>query len=266
MGLYSKIYSIMSEVQYLKDDKEINFGGGKGYKIISEEKVFQAIRDKFIEHKLIIIPITMKQSSRPIGILETEKGPIIGKSTLTEIETSYKLIDIESGEFETISSCGAGEHTLDQGISKAITKSLKNLLLKLFIIPTGDRPDNVDSDVQFGSKPMNQAPEEEKIIEPEENEDPKKTTGKKAKLTMEIVGEVLTEFMNTMGYDDMIYVKKEILTPCGSDKLSKILPEKYPDIVNKVNDLYLNSGIKTNDIKKFNLAMSLIYEKNIKKI
>lgn len=128
-ALYQKISAVMSEVRYLSKDDAIAFKETK-YKAISEEKVTSTVRESLIRHGLVILPV--KQEHRREG-------------TLTTVDTEYKIVDIETGEYEILASSGTGADTQDKGVGKAMTYAYKYLLLRTFAIPTGEDPDKISS-------------------------------------------------------------------------------------------------------------------------
>lgn len=129
-NLYRKISEVMKDVAYLKKDDHIKFGS-TNYKAISEEKVTQAVRTSLIKHGLIILPV--KQDHLKEGNLST-------------VNTTYKIVDVDTGSYEEIVSSGTGVDTQDKGVGKAMTYSYKYLLLRTFAIPTGDDPDKVSNE------------------------------------------------------------------------------------------------------------------------
>lgn len=129
-NLYRKISEVMKDVAYLKKDDHIKFGS-TNYKAISEEKVTQAVRASLIKHGLIILPV--KQEHLKEGNLST-------------VNTTYKIVDIDTGIYEEIVSSGTGVDTQDKGVGKAMTYAYKYLLLRTFAIPTGEDPDKVSNE------------------------------------------------------------------------------------------------------------------------
>jgi hypothetical protein len=127
--LYQKISLVMQDVAYLNKDDKVEFGNTK-YKAISEEKVTQSVRAALIKHGLVILPIEQEHSR---------------DGTLSTVNTKYKIVDIETGDFEIIVSSGTGADTQDKGVGKAMTYSYKYLLLRTFAIPTGEDPDKISS-------------------------------------------------------------------------------------------------------------------------
>lgn len=151
LNLYQKISAVMKDVEYLSKDDAIEFKSTK-YKAISEEKVTSTVRASLIKHGLIILPI--EQDHKRVD-------------TLTTVDVKYKIIDIDTGDFEILASSGTGADTQDKGVGKAMTYSYKYLLLRSFAIPTGEDPDKVSSaelDEKHRIEQEKRAKEEEQIL------------------------------------------------------------------------------------------------------
>lgn len=129
LNLYQKISAVMQDVDYLQKDDKISFKT-TNYKAISEEKVTSTVRQSLIKHGLVILPIEQEHSR---------------EGTLSVVNTNYKIVDTETGQFEIIVSSGTGADTQDKGVGKAMTYSYKYLLLRTFAIPTGEDPDKTSS-------------------------------------------------------------------------------------------------------------------------
>lgn len=128
-NLYQKISAVMKDVEYLSKDGQIKFKT-TNYKAITEEKVTSTVRESLIKNGLVILPI--EQSHKREG-------------TLTTVDTKYKIVCVDTKEYEIITSSGTGVDSQDKGVGKAMTYSYKYLLLRTFAIPTGDDPDKVSS-------------------------------------------------------------------------------------------------------------------------
>jgi hypothetical protein len=130
VGLYQKIHQVMQDIEYLQKDDRVRYKT-TDYRAISEEKVTSKVRDSLVKNRLIILPIEQEHSK---------------EGMLTTVDTKYKIIDIDTGEYEIIVSSGTGVDTQDKGVGKAMTYSYKYLLLRSFAIPTGEDPDKVSSE------------------------------------------------------------------------------------------------------------------------
>lgn len=129
LNLYQKIHAVMQDVEYLQKDDAIKFGN-TSYKAISEEKVTSTVRESLLKNGLVIMPVEQHHSR---------------EGTLSTVDTKYKIVDIDTGNYEIIVSSGTGADTQDKGVGKAMTYSYKYLLLRTFAIPTGEDPDKISS-------------------------------------------------------------------------------------------------------------------------
>lgn len=140
LNLYQKISMVMRDIQYLQKDDKVSTGASGSYKAMSEEKVTQTVRESLIAHGLVILPVTQAHSRDE---LRDKEGVL--KGYLSIVDTQYKIVDIDTGQFELLASSGTGADTQDKGVGKAMTYSYKYLLLRTFAIPTGEDPDKVSS-------------------------------------------------------------------------------------------------------------------------
>ncbi|WP_246469588.1 ERF family protein [Cohnella nanjingensis] len=130
----------MKDIQYLQKDDKVSTGSSGSYKAMSEEKVTQIVRESLITHGLVILPVAQTHCRNELRDKEN-----ILKGYLSIVDTQYKIVDIETGQFELLASSGTGADSQDKGVGKAMTYSYKYLLLRTFAIPTGDDPDKVSS-------------------------------------------------------------------------------------------------------------------------
>lgn len=125
--LATKIFNVMKDAEHLKKDMDV---GGK-YKAVSEFNVLSTVKDLLVREKLILVPIDAE-------VEQIDK--------MTQIKARYKLIDVETGEFEILSTVGNGADTQDKGSGKAWTYAYKALLQKTFCLFSGEDTDNTHSD------------------------------------------------------------------------------------------------------------------------
>lgn len=136
--LYIKIYKIMNECEYLQKDDLVSFGG-QNYMALSEEKVTGIVRPLMMKNKLILIPIDHDINTRHPQVGEKKQ------SIITEVKSTYLLCDAETGYSIKVCSFGQGADTQDKGSGKANTYSFKYLLIRLFMIVSGEDPDKIHS-------------------------------------------------------------------------------------------------------------------------
>ncbi len=126
----TKLLNIYESVKSVNKDMLIKTRSG-AYKVMSEATVINAIRPEFLKNKLIIIQT---------GAHGEKTGNI------TRVNTQYKIIDTESGEFIELGGYGEGSDSQDKGAGMAQTYALKYVLMKTFMLISGEDADNVSSD------------------------------------------------------------------------------------------------------------------------
>ena len=161
MKLHEKILQIMQEVEYLQKDDRVG-DGRNSYKAITEEKVTEVIRKSLIKNKVIILPFEQVHTRTDTPSVNYEGKPQIIR--LATVDVKYKIIDVETGDFEIVPSSGTGVDTQDKAVGKAMTYSYKYMMLRTFAIPTGEDPDKISSD-DFGKKNIPVLEEPEPIAE-----------------------------------------------------------------------------------------------------
>jgi hypothetical protein len=208
MGLYEKMFNVMSESTGLEKDMSV---GGQ-YKAISEKMVLNEIKPLLKKYKLIIIPI---------------KAEIEQKDKLTIVQADYKIIDTETGEFEILATVGNGADSQDKGSGKAWTYAYKCLLQKTFCLFSGEDTDNEHSDditkkmqgeYKSASSGTTQTVGESDLI-----------SDKQSKLL----------FAKSKGYEAQA---KEILAKHGFTSSKQITKDKFNDILADLQKV-INDGI-----------------------
>ena len=147
MGLYEKMFKVMEESEAI--EKSMTVGSGKNaYKAVSEAAMLNAIKPLFKKYKLIIFPIDGEIKDH---VMTWDKTDYNGNTTknlraVTELRVNYKIVDIETGEFEILIGFGNGADPQDKGAGKAFTYSYKNVLSKTFMLFSGEDADNTHSE------------------------------------------------------------------------------------------------------------------------
>jgi len=127
--IVKKINEIMQEVGYLKKDMKVDMGGKGSYNAVSERKVLQKIRPLLVEKGLMILPIEVTHFER--------------FGSITMLGMKYHVLDSEDNETMLMASIGQGASSGDKGANSAMTYAMKNLILKMFLLESGDDPEAV---------------------------------------------------------------------------------------------------------------------------
>lgn len=146
MGLYEKMYQVMCDTEEVKKDLVVGTGNNS-YKAIGEKEVLNMLKPLFKKYKLIVFPIDGEITEQNSIYESTFKNEVTTKTrNVTQLKVKYKIVDIETGENETIIGFGNGADSQDKGSGKAFTYSFKVALSKTFMLFSGEDTDNTHSD------------------------------------------------------------------------------------------------------------------------
>lgn len=126
-GIPAKMRAVMDAVRNIpKTGVNPHFG----YKYATDQDVFNAVRAAMVEHGLTLT----------LSIVEVTRTPV-GNKMHTCAKFEYTIYG-DADEHITGTWFAEAIGNDDKAINKCATAALKQLLLKLFIIPTGDDPDH----------------------------------------------------------------------------------------------------------------------------
>lgn len=149
MNLWEKVANISAEIESIQKDDEVGAGKSK-YKAISIEKVVRIVGEKMSKYGVVIYPVQQnytRTDEKVIGIDYNTKKEVEKINRVSDVDVVYQVVNIHSPqEIITTVASGCGVDTQDKGVGKAQTYAYKNMLLKLFAIPTGDDTDKIHSD------------------------------------------------------------------------------------------------------------------------
>ncbi len=111
------------------------------YKFATESDITAAVRKEMADRRLMLFPNVVNTVWEK---MTRAKG---GETKLCTLTVEFTVEDGDSGETRKFTILGQGEDSMDKATYKAMTGAEKYALLKLFMIPTGDDPEN-DSDVR----------------------------------------------------------------------------------------------------------------------
>jgi hypothetical protein len=147
INLAKAVLAVMEDVKGV--DKSMTVGtGAMSYKGVSDKDVKTAIGRSMQKHGLTLLPIGVEDNVQVDRWEESSNGYTKQKQNINvSVKTKYLLLH-ESGESQEVTGYGHGIDPQDKAAGKATTYALKNLLLYMFLVPTGtiDDTDNTHSD------------------------------------------------------------------------------------------------------------------------
>ncbi|NOK32380.1 ERF family protein [Corallococcus exercitus] len=132
-SLVRKLAEVMGEVERVPKSGRNDF---HRYDYATEADIVSAVRKAMADRALMLIPSVVKTEWREV---ERNKG---GKDRIATLTVRFTLTDGDSGEERSFEVLGEGQDQGDKATYKALTGAVKYALLKLFLIPTGDDPED----------------------------------------------------------------------------------------------------------------------------
>lgn len=127
-GLIKKLCQVMAAVERIPKRGVNTY---HDYKYVMEADLCDAVRGELASRNVMIFP----------SMIDSARLPLTEKQTLTNVVMNYLFVDGDTGETQTIQMHGSGSDAGDKGIYKAITGATKYMLMKTFLIATGDDPE-----------------------------------------------------------------------------------------------------------------------------
>lgn len=160
-GLYAKMAAIMAQIDKVDKDAQMH-AGALNYKYVTDTQVYHMVRKLMVEHGIALFASMVEARQERFITGEDKYGnPKDKYHTLAKFE--FVLVDSETGDSMTCVWHGEADDSGDKGVNKSSTTALKYWLLKTFIIPTGDDPDDVPSGQR--TAPARPAPNPRRIPE-----------------------------------------------------------------------------------------------------
>lgn len=157
LKLVQKLAEVMAAVGYIqKTGNNVK----QNYKYAKEADVVAAIRPELAKRNIFIFPNVISVQRNKVERLDFDKA--LKFSWATDILVEWTIEDGDSGETRKCIIPGCSESPGDKGVYVAMTGSEKYLLMKGFLLPTGDDPE-ADEHEEKGSKEAAQAVGQKKI-------------------------------------------------------------------------------------------------------
>lgn len=134
-SIHQRMAAIMREVAYIqKEDKKVN----DQYRFVSHDAVMRELRGPMLTHGVVV---AFDVSGHTEEVLPPAKD---AKSvyTITTADVTARFFNIDNpGDFIQVRGFGQGIDHQDKGPGKAVSYACKYILLKAFMLETGDDPD-----------------------------------------------------------------------------------------------------------------------------
>jgi hypothetical protein len=155
--LFAKLAQVTCEIGRVAKNGRNDF---HGYDYVTESDLVDAVRDRLSGRGVAYFFSTVSIETRETG---AKAGPI------TTVEVQVTFADADTGETFSVNGFGSGQDAGDKGIYKAITGAQKYVLMKNFLIATGDDPE-ADEKVDKANSEAKPAAKKAKAAEPVKEE------------------------------------------------------------------------------------------------
>lgn len=232
MSLYIKMFNVMNESEAIEKNMEVGTGKNS-YKAVSEATILNMIKPLFKKYELIIFPIGGDIKDH---CMTWDKTDYDGKTSqtlraITELKVTYRILDVESGEFQDVVGFGNGADSQDKGAGKAFTYSLKNALSKTFMLFSGEDTDNEHSDdIGRSQKPLQQT----KSVQITNNPPVQQTSAQSAdKPSGDVISEAQAKRLFAIAKGDIPFITK-VLARHNYAKSKDVLRTDYDAICKEI--------------------------------
>lgn len=135
-SLVSKLAEVMAAIERVPKRGHNAF---HKYDYATESDIVATVRQELAARHVMLFPAVTAERREPVG----DKG-----SVLTTLTMVFRFVDGETGESLEFPWLGSGTDKEDKGVYKAMTGGEKYFLLKTFLMPTGDDPEQDDDKPQ----------------------------------------------------------------------------------------------------------------------
>lgn len=140
-SLVRKLAEVMGEVERIPKSGRNEF---HRYDYATEADIVAAVRKAMAQRALMLVPTVERVEWKAVP---RKQG---GEDRLATLTVRFTLMDGDSGEEVSFQVLGEGQDAGDKATYKALTGATKYALLKLFLIPTGDDPEQDERPAQRG--------------------------------------------------------------------------------------------------------------------
>lgn len=228
LNIYQRMNLVMKKVDYIK--KRVKKDGMK-YNFVSHDDVSSLLHDPLAENGIMMIPTIDNYKIEWAKSFKTDyntkaRQEIEEKTHVLNMTVHFVNIDKPEDRI-TVTGCGYAIDNEDKGYGKAMSYALKYVLLKTFLLESGDE-DDIDAYQEDSSKkPVAKSP-------PKPVEVPKPQVELFSKDQVDEVKRLIGEHPN---------IREEVLKFAGKKLIRDIEANKYEIIIKMIRANMQNKGL-----------------------
>ena len=145
MNIFQRLAAITAELQTVAKNLNVDTGGGKGYKAVSERDILDAVKPLETKYGVYSFPVNRELIEATTYDVETKYGT--KTNFFSRIKTTYRFVTVDKPEdYIDTYTFSVGFDSQDKGDGKAMTYGDKYALMKAYKISTGEDPDQTASE------------------------------------------------------------------------------------------------------------------------
>lgn len=153
-SVYKKIQQIYQQINERGFEATGKVSYGKtNYEYVEDTELLKRMRKLFADVGLVIV--------------QTDAKEVGYQGDLCRVETTYQIVDVETGDCVFGSGYGHGKDGQDKGGNKAITAALKFFFSKTFLIPMGGDPDAYEPSQKSSNNNRSRQPQQHREPAPQ---------------------------------------------------------------------------------------------------
>lgn len=136
LNIYQRVQKVREAIAYVKKDRDVTTGGSGKYKAVSHDMVTAEVRPQLIQFGVVIVPTLIETATVDTGRKTSSGTPIIRVEAIYDV--AFVSIDEPATERIVMRLSAHGEDMGDKGPGKCLSYVVKNGMLKLLSLETGE--------------------------------------------------------------------------------------------------------------------------------
>lgn len=137
-GLVKKLAEVMGAIERIrKAGRNEHFG----FSYVKEADILDAVRSEIAKRSILVVPRIQEAKFTPVRLKSSE-------ATMCTIDMHFDFVDGETGETMDVRMLGQATDTgtQDKSFYKALSGATKYVLMKVFLISSGDDPEQTEGE------------------------------------------------------------------------------------------------------------------------
>ena len=158
LGILKRMLAVREEIGAIGKNKQMDMGGGRGYKYRGIEDLYFAAQAALDKHGVVVVTTVQPNTVKFESWESTTKSGSTKMNTRCTAVVNVQFFDPDDGSQLMASGMGEGVDDSDKAAGKATSYGMKNIYFHTFVVPTED-PDAERPDTSVKSKKKTESKE-----------------------------------------------------------------------------------------------------------